>query len=164
VFELSFVYWHPKVASQLSSVQALESSQASGFEPTQTPAAQVSVWVQTLPSEQVFELSFVYTHPVNASQLSSVQALESSQVIGFEPTQTPAAQVSVWVQTLPSEQVFKSSFVYTHPSAASQLSSVQSLPSLQVIGFEPTQTPAAQVSVWVQTLPSEQVFELSFVY
>jgi hypothetical protein len=34
----------------------------------------------------------------------------------------------------------------------------------QVTGFAPTQTPSVQVSVWVQALPSEQVFELSFVY
>ena len=130
----------------------------------QTPALQASVWVQALPSEQVLVLSSVNTQaPVDVLQLSSVQALESLQVFRLLPTQTPALQVSVWVQALPSEQVFVLSLANTHaPVDVLHESSVQSFESLQTTGLLPTQTPAVQASVCVQALPSEQVLVLSF--
>ena len=49
------------------------------------------------------QLMVVNTHPVAGLQESAVQRLLSLQVIGV-PWQTPATQVSVLVQTLPSLQ------------------------------------------------------------
>jgi hypothetical protein len=128
------------------------------------PALQVSVCVQASPSEHVFVLSFVWTQlPSAGLQLSSVQAFPSLQVTGFDPTQVPELQASVCVQALPSEQVFVSSLVATQPDAGLHESSVQALPSSQVIGFEPVHAPALQASVCVQASPSEQVLVSSFV-
>src|SRR5205807_8342832 len=72
---------------------------------------------------------------------------------GGPPTQAPRAQVSAVVQALPSVQgaVFG---VFTQPVAGLQVSSVQTLPSLQLRAGPPTQTPPAQVSAVVQALPS----------
>jgi hypothetical protein len=44
--------------------------------------------------------------------------------------------------------------VLEHPKTALQLSVVQTLPSLQVSGVPPVQTPAWQVSAPLQTVPS----------
>ena len=149
----------PVAGLQESSVQALVSLQTLGLLPTQAPAAQVSTWVQALPSEQVLVLSLTAAQvPVAGLQASSVQGLVSSQALGLLPTQVPAAQVSVWVQELPSEQVLVLSLVAAQaPVAGLQASSVQAFKSSQTLGLLPWQMPAAQVSVWVQELPSEQV-------
>jgi hypothetical protein len=101
----------PSAGLQLSSVQALPSSHKTGFDPTHVPASHESVCVQALPSEQVLLSSFVYSQPDAGLQESSVHALPSSQVNGFDPTQVAASQESVCVQALPSEQVLASSFV-----------------------------------------------------
>jgi hypothetical protein len=182
-----FVFTHPVPESQESSVQTLPSSQFGGAPPTQTPAAQVSFRsedVQTLPSSQfggapprqapaahvsfVVQASlssqgdvlFVFTHPVPESQESSVQTLPSSQFGGAPPTQTPAAQVSFVVQALLSSQGAML-FVFTHPVPASQESSVQILPSSQLGGAPPTQTPSEQISAVVHASLSSQGTVLS---
>ena len=155
-----FVWVHPDCGSQASSVQPLPSSQLGAGPPTQMPPAQVSLVVQALPSEQEAVL-FVWVHPDCGSQASSVQPLPSSQFGAGPPTQIPAAQVSLVVQALPSEQEAVL-FVWVHPDCGvRRQSSVQTLPSLQSGAGPPTQTPAAQVSLVVQALPSEQEAVLS---
>src|SRR5207245_2677313 len=74
---------------------------------------------------------------------------------GGVPTQTPAAQVSADVQGLPAVhgRVLRA---FTQPVAGLQESVVHTLPSLQLGGGPPTQTPPAHVSAVVQALPSLQ--------
>jgi hypothetical protein len=147
-------------------VQTLPSSQTIGFEPTQVPASQASVCVQTSPSVQVLVSSFVVTQlPSAGLQLSSVQELPSSQDTGLDPTHVPASHASDCVHASPSVQVLLSSFVVTQlPSAGLQLSSVQALPSSHTTGFEPAHVPASHASVCVQASPSVQALLSSFVY
>jgi len=86
--------------------------------------------------------------------------LPSLQLGGAPPTQTPPEQVSFVVQALPSLHgavLFKR----TQPLAGLHESSVQALPSLQLGGAPPTQTPPEQVSFVVQALPSLQGLVLS---
>ena len=89
------------------------------------------------------------------SQLSSVQRLPSSQFGGTPPTQAPAEQVSAVVQASPSSQAV-ALLAFTQPVRASQLSSVQPLPSSQLGGCMPRQAPRKQKSWVVQALPSSQ--------
>jgi hypothetical protein len=91
----------PDAGVQASSVQTLPSSQLGGAPPAQTPPAQVSLVVQALPSSQGAVL-LVCVQPVAGLQASSVQTLPSSQLGGDPPTHTPAEQVSLIVQALPS--------------------------------------------------------------
>jgi hypothetical protein len=133
--------------------------------------------VQALPSLQGAVL-FVYTQPEVGLQVSSVQALWSSQPI-VVPPQAPPEHTSLEVHALPSlqgtllftwvqpppehtslVQPLPSSvqgallFVCTQPEAGSQASSVQALPSSQLGAAPPTQFPPEHVSFVVQALPS----------
>ena len=91
--------------------------------------------------------------PVGDTQESVVQPLLSSQLAGGPPTQLPPLQVSLVVQASPSLHGAVL-FAYTHPVPGSQLSSVQTLPSLQFGAGPPTHEPPVQVSSVVQALPS----------
>jgi hypothetical protein len=117
----------------------------------------VSLPVQALPSSQEAVL-FVYTHPVDGSQLSSVQGLLSLHTIAV-PAQAPPAQVSLAVQALPSSQDAVL-FVYTHPVAGLHVSSVHGLLSLQTTGDPGLHTPPPHVSPKVQAFPSLHGFVL----
>jgi len=81
------VYLHPLAGSQVSVVQALLSLQFLAM-PTHTPLEQASRMVQRLPSSQGSPTgpksgTGVWTHfPVAGSQVSVVQMLLSSQLIG----------------------------------------------------------------------------------
>jgi phage-related protein len=119
----------------------------------------VSSVVQAFPSEQELVL-FVWTHPVDVSQVSVVQTLPSSQFGAAPPTQVPFAQVSPVVQALASLQATVL-LVWTHPVNASQVSVVQTFPSSQFGAAPPTQVPLEHVSFVVQAFPSEQEFVLS---
>src|SRR5437867_1040292 len=72
--------------------------QVTGFAPVQTPAWQVSVWVQALPSmhdtpSALFGFEQV---PVAGSQVpASWHWSRAEQVTGFAPVQTPAWQLSL---------------------------------------------------------------------
>jgi hypothetical protein len=80
----------PKIASQLSVVQALPSLQASGVPEAQTPPWQASTPLHTLPSlQEVPFRSGTLAHPDSGSQLSVVQALASLQLRGGPAVQTP---------------------------------------------------------------------------
>jgi hypothetical protein len=99
---------------------------------------------------------FVLAHPVLGLQVSAVQGLPSSQLVGPSPVQVPAMHRSI-VQALPSLQTFVWSVTWTHPPfTGSHESSVQGSPSSQVGGGPPTQTPSLQASFAVQALPSSQ--------
>ena len=151
-----------------------------GSAPTQSPAWQVSTVVQASPSSQD-KMLLLYTQPLDGSQISSVQplsslqsinpgtnrqpipaaqlsvvqALESSQVVGPPLTQTPTTHWSPLVQGSPSLQAELLARL-AQPLTESQISSVQTSPSLHSMAA-PSQTPAAlQVSPMVQTLSSSQ--------
>ena len=90
--------------------------------------------------------------PETVWQLSAVQLIPSSQEIAV-PEQAPPEHVSPLVQTLPSSQgaVFGGC---RQPDSGRQTSSVQGLPSMQLGGGPPTQTPLEQESPVEQALPS----------
>jgi hypothetical protein len=122
--------------------------------PPQAPPAQVSLVVHAFPSSQGWEL-LALVHPVAESHPSSVHPLLSSQFGGAPPTQTPKLQTSFVVQALPSLQEALL-LVNTQPCAGTQVSVVQTLPSLHTGAAPPTHAPAEQVSFVVQALPSSQ--------
>jgi len=146
------VLTHPVAGLHESSVQPLESLQFGGGPPTQAPMLQVSLVVHALPSSQGAVLG-VATHPVAASQVSVVQTSPSSQLGGGPPTHTPPTQMSFVVQALPSSQAEELGLL-VQPTAGSQVSVVQTLPSSQLGAGPPTHAPAEQVSAVVHGLPS----------
>jgi hypothetical protein len=99
----------PVFGSHESLVHSFWSSQSTGIVPaTQSPALQCSPVVQALPSEQALVSSFVPRHPPSlGSQVSSVQALPSSQPMVGPATQVPCPlhfpieQASVSEQSVP---------------------------------------------------------------
>src|SRR4030095_9387262 len=100
--------WTHPAGPQESSVHGLKSSQFSGVPPT-----------QPLPGLHV-------SPPLHG--------MVSSQTSGEPAWQTPAEQVSVPLQVLPSPHELVLSCVKTQPEADWQESSVQRLPSLQTTG------------------------------
>src|SRR5881397_297490 len=167
-------------ASAMTVATGAAGGQMGGGPPTQVPPAQVSAVVQSSLSSHG-ELFAVFMQPVAGSHESVVHTLLSSQLRAGPPTQAPPAQVSAVVQALPSlqDRVFgvpahtlaaqvspevqglRSSHgrvlgVFTQPVAGSHVSVVHTLPSTQLGGGPPTQTPPAQVSAVVQALPSLQ--------
>src|SRR5437899_2661924 len=152
---LLFAWTHPLAGSQESVVQGLPSSQIGGAPPAQVPPLQVSPVVQALPSSHE-ALLLAWTHPLAGSQESFVQGLPSSQIVGAPPAQVPPLQVSAVVQALPSSHEALL-FAWTHPLAGSQESFVQGLPSSQLLGAPPWQTPAKHVSDVVQAFLSSHV-------
>src|SRR5439155_766540 len=107
--------------------------------PVQTPARQVSVCVQALPSSHGRE-TFWWTQPVAGTHESAVQTLPSSQLGGGPPTHVPPEHVSFAVQALPS---LHDAWLFTcrQPSWASQRSSVHGFPSSQLMGGPPRHCP-----------------------
>ena len=100
------------------------------------------------------------SYPVLGSQLSFVHVFPSSQFGETVPTQMPARHVSVCVHASSSLQLVPSGageleqlpFVGSHVPAAWHWSV-----ALQTTGLLPMHTPAWQLSVRVQALPSLQV-------
>src|SRR5712692_9715361 len=135
-----------------SSVQTLLSLQLGGDPPTHEPRAQVSLVVQAFPSLHGAVL-LVCAHPVAGLHESSVQTLPSSQLGAGPPMQVPPLQVSLVVQALPSLQGLVL-LVCTQPVTGLQLSSVQTLLSLQLAAGPPTQVPPLHASLVVQAFPS----------
>jgi hypothetical protein len=143
--------------AQLSFVHGLLSLQLGAMPPTQPPTPlQVSTPLQALPSEHSVPMArLVNTQPLAELQLSAVQALPSLHTRGVPAWQLPlAAQISLPLQASPSEQERPATPVWTHPVAATQLSSVQTLLSLQTTGVAPAHTPPPQTSPLVQAFPS----------
>src|SRR5256886_13384457 len=79
----------------------------------------------------------------------------SSQLGAGPPRHLPPLHLSLVVQAFPSLQGAVL-FVWTQPVAGLQVSSVQPLPSSQLIAGPPTQPPLLQVSLMVQAFPSLQ--------
>jgi hypothetical protein len=82
-----------------------EAVQFTGFEPTQAPDWQVSLWVQALPSLHAVPLFAVgFEHaPVDGLHVPATwHWSDAAHVTEFEPTQMPAWHESVWVQAFPS--------------------------------------------------------------
>jgi len=92
----------PLSGLQASVVQTLLSSQLGGGPPVQLPPAQWSPVVHAFLSSQGL-LLFTCLQPVAVSQLSVVQRLPSSQLIGV-PAQLPLTHLSPLVQALLSSQ------------------------------------------------------------
>jgi hypothetical protein len=91
--------------------------------------------------------------PVAGLQESPVHTLLSLQSVGPPGPQLPPLQVSPVVQALPSEHGAVL-LTYSQPVCGLQLSSVQTLPSLQFGAGPPTQAPPLQASAVVQAFPS----------
>ena len=144
-------------------MQTLPSLQLSALPAVHTPAWHVSAPLHTLRSRHGVPLSTgVCRQPKTASHVSVLQTLPSSQLSGVPAAQAPAWQVSLPLHTLPSlhEVPFRTGAL-TQPATASQLSAVQTLPSLQLSAVPGVHTPFWQVSLPLQTLPSGQAIPLA---
>ena len=155
-----FTVTQPLLASQMSVVHGLPSSQFTDLPALQLPPAQASPIVHGLPSSQG-RLLPVCTQPLLGLQLSVVHGLPSSQSTAVPGLQAPSAHWSPLVQALLSVQaaVFLAN---TQPEVASQLSSVQTLPSWQLSLPPPVQAPALQASPPVQAVPSLHTVPFNF--
>jgi hypothetical protein len=152
-------FLQPVAVSQLSCVQGLLSLQLTEAPGAQAPALlHRSVPVQALPSVQAVPVWAVFLQPLVVSQLSTVQALPSSQLTVL-PTQLAAAlQTSPLVQAEPSEQAVPVKATFLQPVAVSQLSCVHGLLSPQFCAGPGTQAPLAlHLSATVQALSSVQL-------
>jgi sorbitol-specific phosphotransferase system component IIA len=149
-----FVWTQPVLGSHESSVQTLPSPQSRTPKPGwQTPSPHVSDVVHALPSSHGSVL-FAKTQPRAGSQLSVVHGLSSPHTRGAPGWQVPLTHASFTVQAFESVQG-PVLFVCSQPTAASQLSVVHALPSLQSRTPAPDrQMPSPQMSPTVQELPS----------
>ncbi len=146
-------------ASQLSVVHGFPSSQLRGLAVTHRPPRHWSPRVQASLSVHGLVLT-VLLQPSLGSQESVVQPLASLQSVAAPGRQAPPWHASPPVQALLSEHGAVL-FVITQPLAASQLSSVHGLPSLQAMAWPGTHLPLLQVSPLVHTSPSLQGVVLS---
>ena len=122
----------------------------------QLPPLHVSLFVQALPSEHAApSLPATLPQPLTASQVSTVHGFASvqSRFVGV-PAHLPLAHLSLWVQETSSLQLAVLN-VGTQPVAGTQVSSVQTSPSLHVNAL-PLHKPLAQASALVQALLSVQ--------
>jgi hypothetical protein len=138
-----------------------EATQVTGFVPVHVPAWHESVWVQAFPSLHEVPLATAgFEHaPLVVSQVPAAwHWSDAVHTTGLAPVHAPAWQVSVSVQAFPS--------LHDVPFAAAGFEhtplDVLHVPAtwhwslaVQLTGFAPVHTPAWQVSVWVQALPSE---------
>jgi hypothetical protein len=148
--------------SQTSVVQAWPSSQSRGA-PPQLPSLQVSPTVQKFPSSHG-PATFVRTQaPVAGSQVSSVQALPSSQPTGTAEQAPVAGSHASVVQAFPSSQTVAVPWQTMVPSVetAQASSDVQELPSSHAVpgsaGVPRHRPVSLQVSSAVQEFPSSHV-------
>jgi hypothetical protein len=150
------VFWQPLTGEHESVVQALASLQSSDVPAVQVPLWQVSAPLHRLASAHEVPFSTaVCVHPKTRLQLSLVQTLLSLQLSGVPAVHTPLWQVSLPLHTFPSKHdvPFRAG-VLAQPFTGSQLSVVQTLPSLQLRAVPAVHAPLWQVSLPLQTLPS----------
>jgi len=143
----------------VSSVHGLPSLHADVEPGTHAPPTQPSPIVHTDPSVQASALSTLL-QPAATLQESVVHPLSSLQSVAAPGKQEPLLQTSPSVHWLLSLQTAVLSACW-QPSAPSQLSSVQGLPSLQFRVPPGTQAPSAHASPTVQFEPSEQASALA---
>jgi hypothetical protein len=125
-------FLQPTLATQLSSVQLLPSSQL---------AAPVPAWQELLLQKSPVVQGLLSLHPTELGaylqvpplQLSLVHGLPSLQFLAVPGLQKPNAQLSPTVQALPSSHKLLL-LLETQPLNGSQLSVVQGLPSSHLIG------------------------------
>jgi hypothetical protein len=153
----------PVAESQKPAVwQESIAAQTTGVPLVQRPLLQVSPCVQPLPSLHVAPSAFSgFEHaPVTGLQVpTSWHWLCATQTTGCVPTQTPAMHMSTFVHAVPSLHAVPSGLgTFTHvPVAGLHAPAVSHWPGgAQTTGFAPKQTPAWQVSVFVQPSPSSQ--------
>ena len=133
-------------------MQTLSSLQTIAELPLQVAPAQVSPKVHKLPSSQLPPVA-LWTQPLGLTQLSVVQGLPSSQLVGLPGLQVPSAQVSPLVQALPSLHALRL-LSWLQPLVGEQKSSVHTWPSLQSTGKEPSaQLPLAHTPPGLNTRP-----------
>ena len=130
----------PDCGVQPSLVHGLPSSQSKPPLPLQTPNAQTSPELQSLPSLQALVLNVV-VQPSAGSQLSVVQGLLSLQLAAAPPAHVPPAHASPTVHALPSEHT-AAVLAWLQPLAGSQLSVVHGLPSSQETAPSATHAPS----------------------
>ncbi len=131
--------------------------------PVQTPDAQESFWVQTLPSSHEVPsgaFGFVQT-PVLGSQLPAAwQASLAEHVRGLAPMQRPPRQVSLRVHGLLSLQAVPSGalgFVQVPVDGSHDPARWHGSEAVQRTGLAPVHVPDRQVSFCVQAFPSLQL-------
>jgi hypothetical protein len=94
----------PSTGSQTSFVQGLPSSQLGGVPGAQTPAWQVSIPLQTVPSSHDVPFGTAACwQPVVVLHVSVVHGLPSSQLGGVPAVHTVPEHVSSPLHALPSE-------------------------------------------------------------
>jgi hypothetical protein len=154
----------PVAGSQVPATwQASSAVHTTGFAPTHVPPWQVSVRVHGLPSSHAVPSAAAgLSHtPVAGLQVPAAPHVPSAtQITGFAPTQTPARQVSVRVQELPSSQLvpFAAAGSLHSPVAGLQVPATwQASSGVHTTGFAPTHAPPWHASVWVHGLPSSQL-------
>src|SRR5437667_429146 len=133
----------------------------------QMPAWQVSLWVQASPSAQALPYAwFGLEHvPLVGSQTPATWHWSSAvQTTGFLHLQTPARQVSVWVQASPSSQTvpFGRGAGSQRSLASRHTPVLQASSAAEQSRAAPPQTPAVQVSFTVQKSPSSQATPLAW--
>src|SRR5438093_472252 len=130
--------------------------------PVHTPAWQVSVRVQALPSSQAAPSGFAGLEHVPVAGSHEPAAWHwsaAAQTTGFVPVHVPAWQVSVRVQALPSSHVAPSGLAGLEqvPVAGARVPAAWDWPgAAQTTGLVPVHVPGWQVSIWVPALPALQ--------
>jgi hypothetical protein len=128
--------------------QASEAAQLTGEAPVHTPAWQVSLWVQALPSLHAVPLGAAgveHTPVAGLHTPATWQASAAEQVTEAPPVQLPAWQLSPWVQALPSlhEAPLGAAGLLQAPVAGSQTPATwQASEAAQLTGEAPVHTPA----------------------
>src|SRR5437867_1353023 len=134
--------------------------QTTGFDPAQTPAWHVSVWVQAFASLHAVPFALLGFEQTPVPVLQTPASWHWSlavQTTGFDPAQTPAWHVSVWVQAFASLHAVPFALLGFEQTPVPVLQTPASWHwslAVQTTGFDPAQTPAWHVSVWVQAFAS----------
>jgi hypothetical protein len=147
-----FVCTQPVEVLHESFVHGFPSLQFGAAPPTHFPPEQVSFVVHAFPSLHAIVL-FEWTQPVAALHESFVHGFPSSQFGAAPPTHFPPEHVSLVVHAFPSSQGI-ALLACLHPTAVSQKSVVQTLPSSQLGAAPPTHVPPEHLSLVVHSFPS----------
>ena len=137
--------------------------------PPHVPAVHTSPPVQVFPVAQGVPLGFTGLEqtPVEGLHVPAVWHWSGvAHTTGFEPLQAPVWQVSVWVHAFPSLHGVPFAFaglVQTPVDVLQVPTAWHWSDAIHTTGFEPTQAPVWQVSLWVQAFPSLHGDPFAFV-